>query len=134
MEKTTNESVNHAVRYDHFGHTDVLYIAELPKPSPKVGEVLVRVKAAGTNPGEGSIREGMLEKVYPSQFPSGQGADFAGIIEVVGDGVTQFKIGNEVIGFTNDRNSQAEYIVVKAEQLVPRLPNISWESAGGLFV
>jgi NADPH:quinone reductase-like Zn-dependent oxidoreductase len=134
MEKTTNESVNHAVRYDHFRHTDVLYIAELPKPSPKAGEVLVRVKAAGTNPGEGSIREGMLEKEYPSQFPSGQGADFAGIVEVVGEGVTQFKVGNEVIGFTNDRNSQAEYIVVKAEQLVPRLPNISWEAAGGLFV
>jgi NADPH:quinone reductase-like Zn-dependent oxidoreductase len=134
MEKTVNQTVNHAVRYDHFGHTDVLYIAELPKPSPKAGEILVRVKTAGINPGEASIREGMLEKQFPSKFPSGQGTDFAGVVESVGEGITQFKAGDEVIGFTNGRNGQAEYVVVTANELVPRLPEISWEEAGGLFV
>jgi NADPH:quinone reductase-like Zn-dependent oxidoreductase len=134
MEKTANQTINHAVRYDHFGHTDVLYIAELPKPSPKAGEILVRVKTAGINPGEASIREGMLEKQFPSTFPSGQGTDFAGVVESVGEGITQFKAGDEVIGFTNGRNGQAEYVVVTANELVPRLPEISWEEAGGLFV
>ena len=125
---------NHAVRYDQFGGTDVLYVAELPKPSPKAGEVLVRIKAAGINPGEASIREGKMAKQFPSKFPSGQGSDFAGIIEETGDGVTQFKAGDEVIGFTNDRNSQAEYIAVAANQLVRRPQGVSWEEAGSLFV
>jgi NADPH:quinone reductase-like Zn-dependent oxidoreductase len=134
MEKTNNKMVNHAVRYDHFGHTDVLYIVELPKPSPLAGEVLVQVKIAGINPGEASIREGRLEKIFPSKFPSGQGTDFAGVVEEVGAGVTKFKAGDEVIGFSNNRNSQAEYVVVKADQLISSPPKVSWEVAGALFV
>src|ERR1700709_947831 len=112
MENSKDKNVNHAVRYDHFGHVDVLYITELPKPEPKAGEVLVKIKTAGINPGEASIREGFLAKQYPSTFPSGQGTDFAGIIEVTGADVTKFKAGDEVIGFSNNRNSHAEYVVV----------------------
>ena len=134
MEKTKEQKMNHAVRYDHFGDIGVLYITELPTASPKAGEVLVKIKAAGINPGEASIRKGMLEKEFPSTFPSGQGTDFAGIIEAVGDDVNKFKTGDEVIGFTNNRNGQADYVVVKAAQVVPRPPNVSWEAAGGLFV
>lgn len=125
---------NHAVRYDHFGGTDVLYVAELPKPLPKAAEVLVRVKTAGINPGEASIREGRLQKMFSSTFPSGQGSDFAGIVEDTGDGVSKFKEGDEVIGFSNRRNSQAEYIVVPEDQLVMKPNGVSWEEAGGLYV
>src|SRR5476651_1880238 len=103
-----------AVRLDKFGGVDVLQIAEVEKPVPAKGEVLVKVKAAGINPGEASIREGFLEKQFPSTFPSGQGTDFAGVVESVGYDVTDFKAGDEVIGFSNNRNSQAEYVVVKA--------------------
>jgi len=134
MENSKNKNINHAVRYDHFGHVDVLYITELPKQNPKAGEVLVRIKTAGINPGEASIREGFLKKQFPSTFPSGQGTDFAGIIEETGAGVTKFKTGDEVIGFSNNRNSQAEYVVVSADQLILRPANVSWEEAGGLFV
>jgi NADPH:quinone reductase-like Zn-dependent oxidoreductase len=123
-----------AVQYDHFGHVDILHIVELPKPTINKGEVLVKVKAAGINPGEASIREGFLEKQFPSTFPSGQGTDFAGVVESVGYDVTDFKAGDEVIGFSNNRNSQAEYVVVKADQLVAKPSNVSWEQAGGLFV
>jgi NADPH:quinone reductase-like Zn-dependent oxidoreductase len=134
MEKTQDKLSNYAVRYDHFGHIDVLYIAELPKPSARTGEVLVKIKTAGINPIEASIREGRLEKTYPSTFPSGQGIDFAGIVESVGSDVNQFKAGDEVIGFTNGRNGQAEYVVVGVDQLVPRPAKVPWEEAGGLFV
>lgn len=127
-------TINHAVRYDHFGGTDVLYLAELPIPSPKADEVLVRIKTAGINPGEAYIREGKLQKEYPSTFPSGQGSDFAGIVESVGENVEKFNEGDEVIGFTNDRNGQAEYIVVLADQLILKPEGLSWEEAGGLFV
>ena len=126
--------INRAVRYDHFGHSDVLNIVELPKPEPGPGEVLVKVKTAGINPGEASIREGRLAKQFPSTFPSGEGTDFAGIVEKVSDNVSQFKSGDEVIGFSDKRNSHAEYVVVPTGQLVKRPANVSWEVAGGLFV
>ncbi|MBB6107799.1 NADPH:quinone reductase [Mucilaginibacter lappiensis] len=134
MENSKDKNINHAVRYDHFGHVDVLYITALPKQAPKDGEASVKIKTAGINPGEASIREGFLKKEYPSTFPSGQGTDFAGVIEELGAGVTKFKVGDEVIGFTNNRNSHAEYVVVSADQLVPRPANVSWEEAGGLFI
>lgn len=134
MENSKDKNINHAVLYDHFGHVDVLYVAELPKQDPKAGEVLVKIKTAGINPVEAFIREGFLEKQIPSTFPSGQGTDFAGIIEELGADVTKFMPGDEVIGFTNNRNSHAEYVVVSADQLVLRPANVSWEEAGGLFV
>lgn len=66
-----------AVRFDKYGGIDVLYVAEVERPSPGPREVLVRVKAAGINPGEAAIREGMFDSMWPSTFPSGQGSDLA---------------------------------------------------------
>jgi len=88
----------------------VLYLADVPKPEPKVGEVLVQVKAAGINPGEASIRQGYLQNRFPSTFPSGQGTDFAGIVTETGDSVNDFKTGDEVVGYSHQRSSHAEYV------------------------
>jgi NADPH:quinone reductase-like Zn-dependent oxidoreductase len=55
-------------------------------------------------------------------------------VEEVGPDVTNVVAGDEVIGFTNDRSSQAEFVVVEAGHLVPRPRNVSWEQAGALFV
>jgi NADPH:quinone reductase-like Zn-dependent oxidoreductase len=71
---------------------------------------------------------------WPSTFPSGQGSDLAGIVEEVGPGVANTAVGDEVIGFTNDRSSQAEFALVESSHLVPRPANVSWEQAGALFV
>jgi NADPH:quinone reductase-like Zn-dependent oxidoreductase len=130
----TNKDKYKAVQYEHFGHVDVLQIVELSKPTANKGEVLIKVKTAGVNPGETSIREGLLQKQFPSTFPSGQGTDFAGVVENAGDDVIDFKRGDEVIGFSNNRNSQAEYVVVKADQLTSKPNKVTWEQAGGLFV
>lgn len=129
-----NPSTYKAVRYDQFGGTDVYYIADVPMLSPEPGQALVRIKAAGINPGETAIRIGTFAMQYPSTFPSGQGSDFAGIIESVGTDVGQFAEGDEVIGFTNDRRSQAQYITVDVSQLIHRPANVSWEQGGSLFV
>ena len=123
-----------AVRFDKYGGIDVLQVVEVPRPVSGPGKVLVRVKAAGINPGEASIRKGLFAERWPSTFPSGQGSDLAGIVEEVGPGVTKVAVGNEVIGFTNDRASQAELVVVEAGNLVTRPKNVSWEQAGALFV
>jgi NADPH:quinone reductase-like Zn-dependent oxidoreductase len=123
-----------AVRFDNYGGLEVLQVMEVDRPAPGPGKVLVRVKAAGINPGEASIRKGMFADRWPSTFPSGQGSDLAGIVEEVGSGVAKFAVGDEVIGFTNDRSSQAEFVVVESGNLVPRPANVWWEQAGALFV
>jgi NADPH:quinone reductase-like Zn-dependent oxidoreductase len=123
-----------AVRFDQYGGLDVLQVVEVERPIAGPGKVLVRVKAAGINPGEASIRKGLFAERWPATFPSGQGSDLAGIVEELGPGVTTIAVGDEVIGFTNDRSSQAELVVVGAGDLVPRPANVSWAQAGALFV
>jgi NADPH:quinone reductase-like Zn-dependent oxidoreductase len=123
-----------AVKFDHYGGLEVLQVVDVPRPAPGPGQVLVKVKAAGINPGEISIRKGVFADRWPAKFPSGQGSDFAGVVEETGSGVTKVAVGDEVIGFTHERASQAEFVVVEAGNLTPRPPNVSWEQAGGLFV
>ena len=123
-----------AVRFNQYGDVDVLDVVEVDRPRPGAGEVLVRVRAAGINPGEWKIRQGMLHERWPATFPSGQGSDLAGVVEEVGEGVTGFGVGDEVIGFTDRRASQAEYVAVRAADLTPRPNGVPWEVAGALFV
>jgi NADPH:quinone reductase-like Zn-dependent oxidoreductase len=123
-----------AVRFNNCGGLEVLQVVEVDRPKPGPGKVLVRVKAAGINPGESSIRKGLFAKRWPATFPSGQGSDLAGIVEEVGPGVANVGVGDEVIGFTNERASQAEFVLVESGNLVPRPPEVSWEQSGALFV
>ncbi len=123
-----------AVRFDKYGGLEVLQVVEVDRPIPGPGKVLVRVKAAGINPGEAMIRKGALHDRWPATFPSGQGSDLAGIVEQVGPGVTNVRVGDEVIGFTDNRASQAELVLVESGNLVPRPPNVPWDQAGALFV
>jgi NADPH:quinone reductase-like Zn-dependent oxidoreductase len=123
-----------AVRFNNYGGLEVLQVVEVDRPKPGPGKVLVRVKAAGINPGEAGIRKGFFAERWPTTFPSGQGSDLAGVVEEVGPGVANVAVGDEVIGFTNDRASHAEFVLVDSGNLVPRPPNVSWEQAGALFV
>src|ERR1700693_691359 len=123
-----------AVRYGEFGGSDVLRVEEVERPVPGDGQVLVRVKAAGVNPSEAVIRTGAVANIFPSTFPSGQGSDLAGVIEEVGAGVGGFSPGDEVIGFSNNRASQAALVLVEAGDLTRKPEKVSWEAAGGLYV
>jgi len=123
-----------AVRFQEYGGVEVLNVAEVPMPEPGPGQVLVRVKAAGINPGEAKIREGLLHSRWPATFPSGQGSDLAGVVARAGQGVTGFAAGDEVIGYTDNRSSQAEYALAEAANLTARPAGVPWEVAGSLFV
>jgi NADPH:quinone reductase-like Zn-dependent oxidoreductase len=123
-----------AVRFNEYGDIDVLRVEEVDRPTPAPGQVLVRVKAAGINPGEAMIRRGMMHQLYPATFPSGQGSDLAGVVAERGDGVADFAVGDEVIGFTDERAAQAELVVVEAANLTKKPAKVSWEVAGSLFV
>jgi len=137
-----------AVRFDEYGGVEVLKVVDVPRPVPGAGQVLVQVKAAGINPGEAKIRSGLLHSRWPATFPSGQGSDLAGIVAEIGPGVTDFSAGDEVIGWTDNRASQAEYVVVgvrgvrgdevlpgeKEQHLTAKPACVPWEVAGALFV
>jgi NADPH:quinone reductase-like Zn-dependent oxidoreductase len=123
-----------AVKFDRYGDIDVLKVVDVKRPVPGPRQVLVQVKAAAINPGETAVRKGLFAETWPATFPSGEGSDLAGVVAELGDGVTRFRIGDEVIGFTNSRASHADFVVVEADDLTPRPPGISWEAAGSLFV
>ena len=123
-----------AVRFDEYGGTEVLKVVDVPRPAPGAGQVLVRVKAAGINPGEAKIRAGLLHSRWPATFPSGQGSDLAGIVSETGPGGSSFSAGDEVIGWTDNRASQAEYVVVEEQHLTAKPAGVPWEVAGALFV
>jgi NADPH:quinone reductase-like Zn-dependent oxidoreductase len=123
-----------AVRFDNYGGPEVLEVREVDDPTPGPGEVLVRVKAASINPGEIGIREGRLHERWPATFPSGEGTDFAGVVEALGEGVSGFAPGANVIGWTEQRASHAELVVAPETQVVAKPDSLSWEVAGSLFV
>ena len=123
-----------AVRFDKYGSVDVLYIADVEVPSAAAGEVVVQVKAAGINPGEASIREGYLDSMFPATFPSGEGSDLAGVVSETGDGVTEFAAGDEVLGWSWERSSHAEYVKVPVGQLIRKPAGVSWPVAGAMSV
>ena len=123
-----------AVRYDQYGGVEVLEVVEVPQPEPGPGQVLVQVKAASINPGEAKIRAGLLAERWPSTFPSGQGSDLAGVVAAVGPGVTAFKPGDEVLGWTDNRASQAEYVLAEVTELTAKPAGVTWPVAGSLYV
>src|SRR3954467_3201237 len=123
-----------AVRFDEYGDVDVLRIVEVPRPVPGPGGGLGRVVAAAVNPGEAVIRTGVAHAIFPATFPCGQGSDLAGVVEEVGPGLMGVAVGDEVIGYTNNRASQAEYVLVEATNLTAKPANVPWKVAGALFV
>jgi NADPH:quinone reductase-like Zn-dependent oxidoreductase len=96
--------------------------------------VLVAVRAAGINIGEAKIRSGLVREIFPATFPSGEGSDLAGVVEEIGPGVEAVAVGDEVIGFTDNRASHAEYVLVEAANLTAKPAEVPWEVAGALFV
>jgi NADPH:quinone reductase-like Zn-dependent oxidoreductase len=123
-----------AVRFDRYGDIDVLEVRDVPRPAPGPGEVLVEVKAAAINPGEAMIRRGALHDRWPATFPTGQGSDLAGVVAEIGSGVKRFAVADEVLGFTDERASQAEFVTVPAEHLTSKPAEVPWEVAGSLYV
>lgn len=123
-----------AVQFDRYGGPEVLEVREVQRPVPAAGEALVAVKAAGINPGEISIREGLLADRWPTTFPCGEGSDLAGIVEALGPRASGFAVGDAVCGWIDARASHAEFVAVPVAHLTAKPGNVSWEVAGSLSV
>ncbi|WP_244661842.1 NADP-dependent oxidoreductase [Mesorhizobium huakuii] len=122
-----------AVTQNTVGGPDVLIIANQPAPSPKAGEVLVRVKAAGINPVDGAVRGGY----YPllGEPPFILGWDISGTVEALGTGVTGFKVGDEVFGmprFPKQAAAYAELAAVPADEIALKPKAADHIQAGAL--
>src|SRR3954451_10343902 len=133
----TRKSGDHAVkavRFHEYGGIDVLRVEEVARPTPGPAQVLVEVRAAGIQPGETHIREGTLHARWPATFPSGQGSDLAGVVVELGPESRGFAVGDEVLGFTHNRASHAEFVAVDDVNLVSRPESLPWEVAGSLYV
>ncbi|MTH15414.1 zinc-dependent alcohol dehydrogenase family protein [Flavobacterium sp. LC2016-01] len=108
---------------------------EIEKPTPKKGEVLVKIHASGVNPIDNKIRLGLSPYASPV-LPAVLGTDLAGVIEEIGEGVTDFKVGDEVYGLAGGvlglQGTLAEYTAVDADLLALKPKNLSMKEAAGI--
>jgi len=122
-----------AVRFEQYGGVEVLDVVEVDPPEPGDGQMLVRVRAAGINPFETKLRSGMFQEAIKLSFPAAQGSDFAGVVEELGPNVDDFTPGDEVLGTTARRGSQADVALASQAHVLPRPATLPWEVAGGLW-
>lgn len=123
-----------ALRLDSYDASTLLEV-EVAKPSPQQGQVLVKIKASGVNPIDYKIRLGQAPYAMP-ELPAIIGTDLAGVVEAVGEGVTQFQVGDEVYGLTGGvrglQGSLAQYAAVDANLLAIKPRNLSMREAAAL--
>lgn len=112
-----------------FGGPEVIEMTELDTPRPSPGEVRVRVKAAGAQAYDCAVRGGWTPPGMTLTFPQVLGNDFAGVVDELGEGVTGFSVGDEVLGWAV-LSCYAQYLVVSADQVVHKPANMPWEEAG----
>jgi len=106
-----------AIRVCEFGGPETLRLDEVPLPEPAEGDVLVCVHAAGVNPYDWKMREGLLG---PLPMPRTLGCDVSGVIEALGPGVTDFFVGQPVFGHSGFGGGFAEVAVMPARGLAPK--------------
>jgi len=123
-----------AVRFDRYGGVDVLEVREVDDPADAANRVVVAVRATGINPGEIAVREGWLHERWPATFPSGEGSDLAGVVRSVGPDVTGVAVGDEILGWSDERAAHAELVSVPVEHVVAKPTGVSWEVAGSMYV
>ncbi|XEC94555.1 NADP-dependent oxidoreductase [Paenibacillus tarimensis] len=121
-----------AAAFASIGGPEVMRVMEFPDPQAGPGQVRVRVKTAGVQHFDCAVRSGWTPAYgLAVSLPQIPGNEFAGIVDQVGDGVTDISVGSPVLGFAL-LNCYAEYVVVGADQIVSKPETMSWEEAGGL--
>lgn len=125
-----------ALTQDRYGTADVLELRDIERPIPREGQVLVRVVAAGMDRGAWHFMAGepylmrLLGFGFRAPSVAVPGTNFAGVIEAVGPGVSEYQPGDEVYGAT--RGTFAEYAVASIEKVAPKPPQLSFEQAAVL--
>jgi len=122
-----------AIVFNAYGGNDVIEIQDVPKPSPRTDEVLIRVHAAGVNPIDWKVREGQAKILTGNRFPKVLGIECSGEIVEAGSLVKKFKAGDAVIANAGMRlGAYAEYVAVKEKTIFPKAEMVSFEDAATL--
>jgi NADPH:quinone reductase-like Zn-dependent oxidoreductase len=115
-----------AARFSQFGGPEVLEIVNLPDPHPGPGQVRIAVRAAGVNPSDWKKRQGLMDP----GLPQAMGYEAAGIVDELGESVTDVAIGDRVFGFSAEEGTQAELAVLAYYAPIP--PSLGFPGAAAL--
>ena len=119
-----------ALQFTEYGGPEVIKLGEAPEPHAGPGRIRIVVRAASVNPIDWKIRSGMLAQGKPLEGTSYPGFDAAGVIDEVGEGVTDVTVGDDVFGLGN--HTQAEYAVLNAWTRKPA--SVDWAVAAAAGV
>jgi NADPH:quinone reductase-like Zn-dependent oxidoreductase len=121
-----------AVRVSAYGGPEVLKVEEIERPKTGPGELLVRVRAAGVNPVDWKIRRGNTDDTMP-QPPFTLGYDVAGTVESLGEGVSEFKVGDDVYAYLSltKGGGYAQYAAVPAKDAAKK-PKVDFAEAAAV--
>src|SRR5438874_13410153 len=123
-----------AVRIERYGNEEVVEIADVDRPKPGAGQVLVKVKAAAVNPVDWKIRDGLGE-MFGLKPPLILGCEVAGAVEAVGDHTKDFVVGDEVYGYLGAHSGgYAEYVAAPASEFVRKPKQIDFDTAASVPV
>jgi NADPH:quinone reductase-like Zn-dependent oxidoreductase len=133
-----------AVVVDRYGSPDVVRVVDIPKPTPRADDVLVRVRAAAVTSADSRIRSATFPPGFAffARLAFGitrprrrvLGTTFSGVVESVGAGVAEFAPGDEVCGMTGMKSgAHAEYVAVPAKKLARKPAEVNHDDAAGLL-
>jgi len=125
-----------AISYSRYGGPEVFEYGEVRDPKVGPDAVLVKVRAAAVNPVDWKAREGYLDGILDPVFPVVPGWDVSGVVVQPGVSVTEFAVGDEVVGYVREdflsRGTFAEYVAAPVRTLARKPRNLSFEEAAGL--
>ncbi|MFC9974620.1 NADP-dependent oxidoreductase [Spirillospora sp. NPDC127200] len=123
-------TMSRAMIFTEPGGPEVLHLAELPEPQAGPGMVRVRVRAAGVQPFDVAVVAGWVPPNADGSWPRVPGNEYAGVVDQVGEGVTGFAVGDEVLGF-GLMEAYREHVAVPADHVTAKPAAMPWEVAGG---
>jgi alcohol dehydrogenase len=116
----------------------VVEIVDIEKPTPGEGQVLIEVHASSVNPFDARLRTGAMQQFIPLELPFTLGGDVAGVVSVVGDGVTGFKVGDKVYGqaaaVAGNSGALAEFAATAAGQVAKMPAKVGFNEAASLVL
>ena len=119
-----------AAQFSRFGDPEVLEIVDLPDPHPGPGQIRIAVRAAGVNATEWKLRAGRLD--FGAGLPQTTGRDVAGVVDEIGEGVTDVAVGERVFGVSDDGAGAAERALLTHRAPIP--PSLGFVDAAALPV
>ncbi|MCX8564963.1 NADP-dependent oxidoreductase [Mycolicibacterium mucogenicum] len=119
------------VQFAEYGIPEVLRVVDAEPPVPGPTQVRIAVRAAGVNPIDWKIVAGYMRELIPLELPAGVGSDVAGVVDAVGSEVTEWAVGDEVLG-RSTTGAFADYALAESADVVRKPAGVSWDVAGSL--